>query len=231
MWLTTLFATIMSITQRRPSLVDTVRRGLLDDLVLGKLSPGDKLPNEDRIGERFGVSRATVREAVLGLLEAGYLTRRHGSGTYVSKAPRSRHPLESTVDYTAMIRAAGHTPTLTVLSETTRPATAEEFEHLLAETVIEQERLRLADDRPVIYSLDRFATTDPAHLIRRASAHLIPTLADEPRARHLQIEPGTPLLKLDQIAYDAPGRAVLLSVEWHVADAFELIVNRRASAD
>ena len=42
---------------------------------------------------------------------------------------------------------------------------------------------------------------------------------------------GTPLLKLDQIAYDAPGRAVLLSVEWHVADAFELIVNRRASAD
>ena len=161
MWLTTLFATIVSITQRRPSLVDTVRRGLLDDLVLGTLSPGDKLPNEDRIGERFGVSRATVREAVLGLLEAGYLTRRHGSGTYVSKAPRSRHPLESTVDYTAMIRAAGHTPTLTILSETTRPATPEEFEHLLAETVIEQERLRLADDRPIIYSRDRFLTTDP----------------------------------------------------------------------
>ena len=68
-------------------------------------------------------------------------------------------------------------------------------------------------------------------LIRRASAHLIPTLADASLAEHLQVKRGTPLLKLDQIAYDAPGRAVLLSVEWHVADAFELIVNRRASAD
>ena len=219
------------ITQRRPSLVDQVRRGLLDDLVLGTLSPGDKLPNEDRIGERFGVSRATVREDVLGLLEAGYLTRRHGSGTYVAKAPRSRHPLESTVDYAAMIRAAGFTPATVTLKEHRRDATREEFEHLHTETVTELERVRTADDRPIIYSRDRFTTTDPAHLIRRASAHLIPTLADEPLAQHLRIEPGTPLLKLDQIAYDAPGRAVLLSLEWHVADAFELIVNRRASAD
>ena len=211
MWLTTLFATIVSITQRRPSLVDTVRRGLLDDLVLGTLSPGDKLPNEDRIGERFGVSRATVREAVLGLLEAGYLTRRHGSGTYVSKAPRSRHPLESTVDYTAMIRAAGHTPTLTVLSETTRPATPEEFEHLLAETVIEQERLRLADDRPIIYSRDRFLTTDPAHLIRRASAHLLPTLADASLAEHLQVKPrhATAQARPDRLRRARPRRAAL----------------------
>ena len=29
--------------------------------------------------------------------------------------------------------------------------------------------------------------------------------------------------------YDTRGHAVMLSLEWHVADAFELIVNRRAS--
>jgi len=97
-------------TARRPSLVDQVRQGLLDDLVAGKLVTGEKLPNEDRLAERFSVSRATVREAVLGLLEAGYLTRRHGSGTYVTKAPRSRHALDTTVSYTAMIRDSGHTP-------------------------------------------------------------------------------------------------------------------------
>lgn len=211
--------------------MDQVRRGLLDDLVLGTLSPGDKLPNEDKLGERFGVSRATIREAVLGLLEAGYLTRRHGSGTYVAKAPRSRHPLESTVDYAAMIEAAGHTHSITILDETVRPATPEEFEHLNTDTVTELERLRHADGRPIIYSRDRFPGTDsPDHLIRRASAHLVPTLADEHTGTLLQVEPGTPLLKLDQIAYDAPGRPVLLSLEWHVADAFELIVNRRASA-
>src|SRR5215218_11212243 len=113
-------------TVRRPSLVEQVRQGLLEDLMAGKLSTGDKLPNEDRIAERFGVSGATVREAVLGLLEAGYLTRRHGSGTYVTKAPRSRHALDSTVSYTAMIREAGHEPGISVLSKVAREATAQE---------------------------------------------------------------------------------------------------------
>ena len=70
---------------RRPSLVEQVRQGLHEDLVSGKLQPGEKLPNENEIGDRFGVSRATVREAVLGLIQAGYLTRRHGSGTYVTR--------------------------------------------------------------------------------------------------------------------------------------------------
>ena len=135
---------------RRTSLVEQVRRGLLDDLVSGKLAPGAKLPNENEIGERFGVSRATVREAVLRLMEAGYLARRHGSGTYVTKAPRSRHALDSTVSYTAMIREAGHEPGISVLAKLARQATAEEREQLEAETVIELERVRLADGRPVI---------------------------------------------------------------------------------
>ena len=177
------------------------------------------------------MSRATVREAVLGLLEAGYLTRRHGSGTYVSKAPRSRHPLESTVDYTAMITAAGHTATQTILTETTRPATPEEFQRLLRRDG-HRARAPAARRRPPDHLLarplphDQPGASDPP----RERPPPPPTLADEQLARHLQIEPGTPLLKLDQIAYDAPGRAVMLSLEWHVADAFELIVNRRAQS-
>ena len=107
-------------TVKRVSLVDQVRQGLLEDLVSGRLEPGAKLPNENEIGERFGVSRATVREAVLGLMEAGYLARRHGSGTYVTKAPRSRHALDSTVSYTEMIREAGHEPSVTVITKTVR---------------------------------------------------------------------------------------------------------------
>lgn len=236
---------------RRPSLVDQVRQGLLDDLVAGKLTRGDKLPNEDRLAERFGVSRATVREAVLGLLEAGYLTRRHGSGTYVTKAPRSRHALDTTVSYTAMIRDAGHTPGETVISKALRAPTPLECELLdLAadEPVLELERVRLADQRPVIYSRDRIPAAlldgiadealdsslymileSAGHPVFRASAELLPTLADDKLSELLEVEGGTPLLHIDQVDYDARGRAVMLSLEWHVADAFELIVNRRAS--
>jgi GntR family transcriptional regulator len=238
-------------TARRPSLVDHVRQGLLDDLVAGKLATGDKLPNEDRIAERFSVSRATVREAVLGLLEAGYLTRRHGSGTYVTKAPRSRHALDTTVSYTAMIREAGHTPGETVVSKRVRPAAEHECELLglaAEEPILEVERVRLAGRRPVIYSRDRIPSAlvrgipedaldhslylileRAGHPVFRASAELLPALADDRLSELLQVECGTPLLHIDQVDYDARGRAVMLSLEWHVADAFELIVNRRAS--
>jgi GntR family transcriptional regulator len=234
---------------RRPSLVEQVREGLLNELVAGALEPGTKLPNENVLAERFAVSRATVREAVLSLLEAGYLARRHGSGTYVTSVPRTRHPLETTVSYTAMIRDAGHKPGETVLSESARAPTAEERRTLglaARERVVEVERVRLAGRRPVIYSRDRipegllggsasldsslYAALERAgHPVARASARLMPTVATARLSRLLAVKRGTPLLHIDQVDYDERARAVMLSHEWHVADAFELIVNRRSS--
>ncbi len=64
--------------------------------------------------------------------------------------------------------------------------------------------------------------------VASASAQLIPTLANAKLARQLMVKRGTPLLHIDQVDYDGRGRAVMLSHEWHVADAFDLVVNRRA---
>jgi GntR family transcriptional regulator len=238
--------------RRRPSLVAQVRDGLLEDLVAGRLEPGAKLPNENELADRFEVSRATVREAVLSLMDAGYLDRRHGSGTYVTLSPRTRHPLETTVSYAAMIRESGHSPTESVISKGVRAPT--ELERVLleladAEPLIEVERVRHADRRPVIYSLDRIPVrllgdysedaldnslyvilSQAGFPVARASARLMPTIAGSKLARLLAVKRGTPLLHIDQVDYDGRGRAVMLSHEWHVADAFELIVNRRASS-
>ena len=233
----------------RPSLVDQVRDGLMEDLLGGKLSSGVKLPNENALAGRFGVSRATVREAVQDLMNAGYLVRRHGSGTYVTFAPRTRHPLETTVSYTAMIREAGHEPHEKVLGQQARIATDVERDQLGLRDgalVVEVERVRCAGPRPVIYSLDRiprsllgeptdarldsslYAILQAAgHPVARARAQLIPTVATMKLAAALGIKRGTPLLHVDQVDYDALGRAVMLSHEWLVADAFELVVNRR----
>jgi GntR family transcriptional regulator len=57
----------------------------------------------------------------------------------------------------------------------------------------------------------------------------MPTVATARLARLLEIKRGTPLLHIDQVDYDPHGKPVMLSGEWHVADAFELVVNRRAS--
>jgi DNA-binding GntR family transcriptional regulator len=236
---------------RRPSLVEQVRESLLGDLTSGKLEPGAKLANENDLAERFAVSRSTIREAVRGLMDAGYLVRRHGSGTYVTSSPRTRHPLDTTVSYTAMIRASGHKPAETVVSKAVRaPAEDERTALGLADgaTVIDVERVRFADRRPVIYSRDRIPVallgdySDDAldsslyailaragHPVASATAQLIPTLANAKLSRLLMVRRGTPLLHIDQVDYDERGHPVMLSQEWHVADAFDLIVNRRAS--
>ena len=236
---------------RRPSLVEQVRESLLGDLTSGKLEPGAKLANENELAERFAVSRSTIREAVGGLMDAGYLVRRHGSGTYVTSSPRTRHPLDTTVSYTAMIRASGHKPAETVVSKAVRAPAEDERTTLGLEggaTVIDVERVRFADRRPVIYSRDRIPAallgdySDDAldsslyailaragHPVASATAQLIPTLANAKLSRLLMVKRGTPLLHIDQVDYDERGRPVMLSQEWHVADAFDLVVNRRAS--
>ena len=47
------------------------------------IEPGAKLPNEFELGERFGVGRSTIREAVKLLSSKGIVEVRRGSGTYV----------------------------------------------------------------------------------------------------------------------------------------------------
>lgn len=47
------------------------------------LEPGSKLPNEFALGEKFGVGRSTIREAIKLLSSKGIVDVRRGSGTYV----------------------------------------------------------------------------------------------------------------------------------------------------
>lgn len=237
------------MSRGRPSLVEQVRTDLLDQIGSGRLVVGDKLPNEYELADRFEVSRPTIREAIQSLIEAGHLTRQRGNGTFVS-APPIRHALETNVYYTAMIQEAGLEPSETVLQMEWRVATNDEALALElgdGETVLEVERIRLGDGRPLIYSRDRIPADllgDPSeellshslyvvldmagHHVVRATSKLMPTVADARLARHLKVKRGAPLLHIHQVDRDSDGVAVMESDEWHVADAFDLIINRRA---
>jgi len=236
--------------RQRATAVERLRDELLAELLDGTHPSGVKLPNEDELAERFGVSRATVREAVGGLVEAGYLARRHGSGTYVAGTLPRRHALDMSVSYLAMIRDAGMEPGLVVLDQSEHPAGEEEAEALRVnpgEALLRVERIRTADGRPVVYSVDRLALSHVAdggrqldaslysvlakggHAVRGASARLRPVVADRRLADLLEVEPDGALLRIDQVDFDGDGHPVMLSAEWHVADAFELHINRRAA--
>ena len=54
------------------------------EIVSGRLAPGDALPREVAVAERFGISRGIARECLRALEERGLATVRHGSKTTVN---------------------------------------------------------------------------------------------------------------------------------------------------
>jgi GntR family transcriptional regulator, transcriptional repressor for pyruvate dehydrogenase complex len=72
------------IIDRGPSLADTVAVRLREEIVSGRLRPGEKLPTEQQLSETYGVSRPTVREAVGRLKHDGLVITRQGAGAYVA---------------------------------------------------------------------------------------------------------------------------------------------------
>ena len=59
---------------------DQIVRGLAD----GEWKPGEVLPNEARLADRFRVSVSTIRAAIGHLVAAKVLARKQGKGTFVS---------------------------------------------------------------------------------------------------------------------------------------------------
>src|SRR5512139_1098570 len=62
-----------------------IRKALRDDIVNKILIPGQKIPSEDELAAKFGVSRMTVRQGISDLIDEGLLYRRHGVGTFVAQ--------------------------------------------------------------------------------------------------------------------------------------------------
>ena len=75
-------------------LAEQVQEQIYQYILDAPFKPGAKLPNEFELGERFGVGRSTIREAVKLLVSRGVLEVRRGSGTYVvSTTPLDMDPL------------------------------------------------------------------------------------------------------------------------------------------
>lgn len=51
----------------------------------GEFKKGDLLPSENELSKRYDTTRVTIRQALSGLMNMGYITRRHGKGSIVSE--------------------------------------------------------------------------------------------------------------------------------------------------
>ena len=65
-----------------PSYAQLVRI-LKEQIAMGRMRPGDRLPSESQLCEYHGVSRMTIRRAINILVEQDLVTTKQGQGTFI----------------------------------------------------------------------------------------------------------------------------------------------------
>lgn len=123
----------------------------------GEWGPGARLPSEAELGEQYGVSRSTVRQALTALQGQGLVTSRHGKGTYLASGSRIHAGMQELRSITATITERGHKADMRYHHRRLRPATAEECERFALDRgaeVLDIQRRILADGETVAYSYD-----------------------------------------------------------------------------
>lgn len=61
-----------------------IMRLVVDEIGRGTWAIGDRIPSEDELAVRFGVSKITIRQALSNLATDGYLMKVQGRGTFVA---------------------------------------------------------------------------------------------------------------------------------------------------
>jgi len=240
----------------RKTLTEAAQEEIRQAIASGDYRPGSQLPTEAELVQLLGVSRTVVREALRLLEEDGLISRRHGVGTFVRKHPILKN-LNFNFGITEMIKTAGMTPGTAYLEIKRGQADNEVAAQLnLAPgaQVITIERVRTADDKPVVYSLDilseallrennfdpdRLLTeslyqvlqTDLGYVIEYGVARLLPARAPHVIAEKLGLAAEALVLYIVQTDYSSADEPVLYSREYHLPDAFDFMIWRRGPAN
>lgn len=209
-------------------------------IVGGTRAPGERLPSEPDLARTLGISRPTLRDALRALEDEGLVRRVHGSGTYVTGRPLLRNNLERNAGVTDVIASFGQVPGTLARMVAEEAAPAWVTAALGIEQALVLRRIRTADGRPVVYSIDYVRPGTPVDgeslyaafgaAINHGVATLRPVTADAFLAGALVVAEGAPLLELRQVDYDEADAALAAAQEYHVADAFDFTVYRRGPA-
>ncbi|MFE3607838.1 GntR family transcriptional regulator [Streptomyces goshikiensis] len=68
-----------------------IAEDIVQQIRVGALGPGDQVPSEAEMIDRYKVSGGTIRKAMLEIRASGLVDTRHGKGSYVKSRPPVRH--------------------------------------------------------------------------------------------------------------------------------------------
>src|SRR6202021_1868642 len=130
-----------------------IEETIATEIAQGEYRPGDQLPTEDALLERFQVSRITVRRAIQNLVSRGLLEIRRGLGTFVL-SPRIEAEITKLTGFVEDMNAAGRKASARVVSHGIVPASdrvAERLQLTKGTKVMQIKRVRLANDTPISF--------------------------------------------------------------------------------
>ncbi|MFC7547884.1 GntR family transcriptional regulator [Plantactinospora sp. GCM10030261] len=216
------------------------------------LRPHDPLPSERELVGRFGVSRATVRQAVGRLEDEGLVYRAQGAGTFVADPATISKTLALT-SFSEDMRSRRLTPDsrLLDLTVTAAPvAIARDLSVSPGTPAVHIRRLRLADGLPMCVEdvwlrNDQAGDLDEATVagslyaalsargvrVHHADQVIAATVVDTDQARLLAVAPYSPALRVSRVTYDETGTAVERAESIYRADRydFRITVTRRTT--
>ncbi len=196
----------------------------------GELRPGDPIPTESELIASYGVSRTTVRQAVLALARDGLVYRKRGKGSFVCQ-PKIVQQLVTLRSFSEEIAILGFKPGTRLIRQgrvSAAQAVAQALRVPPGESVLEVVRLRLADEKELSVNRSYFAGRYAAILegedlgepslyeviekaigkIVRATEVISASSATQEDARLLKLRPGAPLLRLERTTYITGGHPV-----------------------
>lgn len=203
--------------------------------------PGDLLPGEWRLAERFDVNRHTVRRALDLLVQEGNVIRVKGKGTQVLTRPLL-YPVQAKSAYTDQFAAMGHAARAQLLKVYQRPANQEEMTQLAlapGSTILEYRTLRFIDNEPISVMTHYFSAGYEALLrdykrdsmrqylkqrgceLQRASSVIGARLPTVDEASRLLIPQSAPVLTVTTLSKNQHGHPVELTFSVSRADRFQ----------
>jgi DNA-binding GntR family transcriptional regulator len=230
-----------------------LKEELRKQILAGHLAPHTAIPSEPELVASYHVSRATVRQALDGLVHEGLLYREHGRGTFVSE-PRIQQPLSELVSLTEELKRRGKRPGgLLIVSELVRGSAVVRDRLKLAdeEQVLRLERVRTADGQPYAHEVAYLPYPRSSGVYQRvkeaasgslyalmASEGLGPyvagqslkgSTASEREAELLRVTPGEPGLRASCTTYNSTGQPVEYSESFFPSDRFGFAVTLRVA--
>lgn len=235
----------------RQSMVEQVREAVTKLLQDDQYTAGSSIPSEQELCERFSTSRATVREALKGLVQEGLLDCRHGKGYFVISREAVFHKpvtqLQSVTELMADMGYAVENRVLRIHEEAPSPQVKRQLQLDEAQSVLRLERVRCSRGEPLIYSVDIFARVlvpgpwqeldwsgSLLQLFDERSAHIAncratirATTLSADLCAEIGVPPATPWLCMEQLNFTRAGKPVLTSQDYHRGENFQFYVNRR----